>query len=115
MLILAISTSVHTSSNNEEVYLADVELRTGKHVLAKLIDTYPWYDKAIRRDLLAEHRRMRMRLERNPLKDVAAAHFFLPNQDGNIFDVDSHSRLIDSNQQQLPCFVVNHSRTKLLK
>lgn len=60
--ILAISSSVHTSSGSQEIYFADVSLRGTEHQLAKLVDLYPAYGYAMRPSLLRERRKLGIRL-----------------------------------------------------
>ena len=113
--ILAISTSVHQGSGNQEVYLADVSHKGTTHQLAKLVDTYPSNGRPILRLVLAERRLLQMTLIRNPECDSTGQSFFLGTGDANIFDVKTRRTLQDHSSEMIPCFAVVHEATRLTK
>jgi hypothetical protein len=113
--ILAISTSVHQGSGNQEVYLADVSHKGNTHQLAKLVDTYPSSGRPILRLVLAERHLLQMTLIRNPECDSTGQGFFLGTSDSNIFDAETRRTLQDHSSETIPCFTVVHEATRLTK
>jgi hypothetical protein len=113
--ILAISTSIHWGSGNQEVYLADVSHKGNAHQLAKLVDTYPSIDRPILRLVLAERHLLQMTLIRNPECDTTGQSFFLGTGDANIFDAETRRILQDHSPETIPCFTVVHEATRLSK
>jgi hypothetical protein len=113
--ILAISTSVHQGSGNQEVYLADVVHEGNMHQLAKLVDTYPSSGRPVLRLILAERHLLQMTLIRNPECDSTGQSFFLGTGDANIFDAETRRILQDRSSETIPCFMVVHEATRLAK
>jgi hypothetical protein len=113
--ILAISTSVHLGSGNQEVYLADVGHKGNTHQLAKLVDTYPSSGRPLLRLVLAERHLFQMTLIRNPECDSTGQNFFLGTGDANIFDAEARRILQDHSSETIPCFTVVHEATRLAK
>jgi hypothetical protein len=115
--IMALSASMHSAAyaGNQEVYLANIELKGGSHQLAKLVDTYPPAARPIRRAILAERYPLRMRLVRNEDCDTSGQSFFLGEDDANLFDASSRNVLKDNAAVRIPCFNVLHNATRLGK
>jgi hypothetical protein len=115
--IMALSASLHSAAyaGNQEVYLADIELKGGSHQLAKLIDAYPSAARPIRRAILAERYPLRMRLFRNEDCDTTGQSFFMGDDDANLFDASSRKVLKDNAAVTIPCFTVVHNATRLGK
>jgi hypothetical protein len=115
--IMALSDSSHSAAyaGNQEVYLANIELKRGSHQLAKLVDTYPSAATPIRRAILTERSPLRMRLVRNEDCDTSGQSFFLGDDDANLFDASSRKVLEDNAAVRIPCFDVMHNATRLGK
>jgi hypothetical protein len=113
--ILAISTSIHWGSGNQEVYLAEVRNKGNAHQLAKLVDTYPSIGRPILRLVLMERHLLQMTLIRNPECDSTGQSFFLGTGDANIFDAETRRTLQDHSSDTIPCFTVVHDATRLTK
>jgi hypothetical protein len=115
--IMALSDSSHSAAyaGNQEVYLADIELKRGSHQLAKLVDTYPSAATPIRRAILTERYPLRMQLVRNEDCDTTGQSFFLGDDDANLFDASSRKVLKDNAAVRIPCFNVMHNATRLGK
>jgi hypothetical protein len=112
--IMALSASLHSAAyaGNQEVYLADIELKGGSHQLAKLVDTYPPAARPVRRAILAERYPLRMQLFRNEDCDTTGQRFFLGDDDSNLFDVSSRKVLKENAAVTIPCFDVIHDATR---
>src|SRR5665213_2905066 len=91
--ILAISSSVHTSSGSQEIYLADISSRGTEHQLAKLVDLYPAYGYEVRTSLLRDRRKFRMRLVRHEQCDVKGKQFFLSDDPNMVFNPSIRTEL----------------------
>lgn len=113
--ILAISTSVHQGSGNQQIYLADVSHNGNTHQLAKLVDAYPSSGRPILPLVLTQRRLLQMTLIRNPECDTTGKSFFLGPGDANIFDAATRGVLDDHSSETIPCFSVIHEATRLTK
>ena len=113
--ILAMSTSVHLGSGNQEVYLAEVSFKGGPVILAKLADEYSMSDQPILRSVLQDRRELRMTLSRTPECDVTGDRFFLGQEESQIFSESARAALKSHSRVAIPCFNVRHSETRLRK
>src|ERR1700712_2893157 len=85
--ILAISSSSRQSfAGNEDIYLADVQVKGGDHRFARIIDQYPGFGLPIRLSLLRDRTEFTMQVTREPECDVPGAKVFLHSGDASIFD-----------------------------
>ena len=113
--IMALGTGVHQAfAGNQETYLADVALKDG-HAMARLIDLYSGSGDPIRRSLLIDRKQFQMQLIRKPSCDIVTDKFFLGSTDQNIFDTASRTALAQNPGAVLPCYLVVHDKTKLVK
>lgn len=113
--VLAISSSIHQSSGNQEIYLADIHLNGTAHQMAKLVDVYPPMDMPIQRSVLIDRHVLRVTLTRNPECDATGQSFFLALGDSNIFDASTRSALNQQASEKIPCYNVLHGATRLAK
>jgi hypothetical protein len=114
--IMALSTSVHHGfAGNQEIYLADIELKGKGHQVAKLVDSYSPSGPQIRRSILIEHHPLRMTLVRDADCDTTGQRFFLGTDEANIFDAATRDALKDHATEPIPCFNVIHEATRLAK
>ena len=109
--ILAISSSIHQSSANQEIYLADIQIKETADQIVKLVDTYSSIGIPIQRAVLADRRLLHMTLIRNPACDATGQIFFLAPGDSNIFNTSTQSVLNDQATGKIPCFNVVHDAT----
>ncbi len=113
--VLAISSSIHQGSGNQEIYLADIHLNGTAHQMAKLVDVYLPMEMPIQRSVLIDRRVLRMTLVRTPECDATGQSFFLAPGDSNIFDASTRSALNQQASEKIPCFNVVHDATRLVK
>lgn len=113
--ILAISSSIHIGSGNQEIYLADISFRGIEHQLAKLVDVYSVNGYPVRLPLLRERRLLRMRLMRHEQCDVKGQLFFLSDDPAMVFDLSIHAQLKNHAEDVIPCYAVGHDATRLAK
>jgi len=113
--ILAISSSVHTGSSNQEVYLADVVQKDGVHRLAKLIDRYPDYGSPIPLSVLKERPLLEMKVIRDPSCDSVNRDFFLSTDERRLFDAGARVAITDDPTSPLPCFKTEHLTIQFAK
>jgi hypothetical protein len=113
--ILAISSSIHRGSGNQEIYIADLVSAKGEHQLIKLVDAYPSSGDPISVSALRKRPSLTMKLRHDSQCDVAGKLFFLPMDDHNIFDGSIREQLAQHGEDILPCFQVEHQFTRLKK
>jgi len=114
--IMALGISAHHGyAGNQEIYLADIQIKGKDHVIAKLVDTYPPTETPIRRSLLTERHLFQMTLVRNAECDTTGQHFFLSKDEANFFDAGTRDALKDHATESIPCFTVTHDATRLAK
>jgi hypothetical protein len=111
--ILALCTSVRSSLNSQDVYLAYVSMPHDERRLARLVDAYPGYEKPIRASLLKQQRQFRMILIRDPESDVAYSNLYVPQDPRSHFAAVPADALAALDEGRLQTFTVIHSRTKL--
>jgi hypothetical protein len=102
-------------SANQEIYLADINIKGNAHQMVKLVHTYPSMALPIQRSVLEDRHLLRMKLTRNPECDATGQSFFLAPGDSNIFDASTRSVLNDQATGKIPCFNVVHDATRLAK
>jgi hypothetical protein len=113
--ILALSTTSHVPTSNQEVYLANLNAKGSTYQLVKLVDTYASAGSPILRSVLVDHHLLRMTLVRAPDCDSTGQDFFLSPGDANIFDASTRSSLQELTNAAIPCFTVVHTDTRLKK
>ena len=112
--ILAISSSSRQSfAGNEDIYLADVQVKGGDHRFARLIDQYPGFGLPIRVSLLRDRTEFTMQVTREPECDVQGAKVFLHSGDAGIFDGSVRDSLATHAADAIPCFRSVHQSIKI--
>lgn len=114
--ILAVSSSSRQSfAGNQEVYLADVQVKDGEHRFARLIDQYPGFGLPIRHSLLLDRTVLTMRVTREPECDVPGSRIYLRPGDSTVFDGSVRESLAANASQPVPCFRTLHQTIKVPK
>lgn len=115
-VMLAESTSAHTYSGNQDVYVATVT-RAGKHEpqLAKLVDRYPGYGYKIDRAALESSRTLRVRITRDRSCDTRAEEIFLPTSKDRDFDPDLRQTLDEHKGEVVECYLLQHDLTRVTR
>jgi hypothetical protein len=113
--VLALSSSVNSYPNRQDIYLADISTRDLAHQLVKLVDVYSPADIPIPKSVLVQRQLLRMTLVRDPECDSMHRNFFLSPGDANIFDESARRVLQEHADESIPCFRVAHSATRLAK
>jgi hypothetical protein len=113
--ILAVSTATHQSwAGNQDVYIADVSLKDGEHVLAKVVDLYEGYGYPIMPAVLRNRSLLKMQLVRQTACDTRGSDLYLP-QGSKIFDASVADQLRDHMGDMIPCYRTLHKTIKLAK
>lgn len=113
--ILALSSSSRQSfAGNQDVYLADVELKDG-HQFVKLVDQYPGFGLPIRPDLLHSQQQFSMKVTREPDCDAPASTIFLRAGDAVLFSASVRDTLTTHAAEPIPCYKTLHQTIKLTK
>ena len=114
--ILAISSSSRQSfAGNQDVYLADVELKDGSHRFARLIDQYPGFALPIRTSLLNNRTLLTLQVTREPECDVRGAQIYLAQSSSAIFNGSVRDSLGSRVDQVIPCFRTLHQTIRVPK
>jgi hypothetical protein len=114
--ILAISSSSRQSfAGNEDIYLADVQVKGGDHRFARVIDQYPGFGLPIRLSLLRDRTEFAMQVTREPECDVPGSKVFLHAGDAGIFDGSVRDTLATHSADPIPCFRSVHQSIQLEK
>ena len=114
--ILAISSSSRQSfAGNQDIYLADVQLKNGDHSFARIIDQYPGFGLPIRPSLLRDRTSFTMRVTREPECDVAGSKVFLHAGDADVFDGSVRDTLATHAADAIPCFRSVHQSIQIAK
>lgn len=114
--ILAISSSSRQSfAGNQDVYLADVQLKDGSHQFARLVDQYPGFGLPIRTSLLSNKTLFTLRLTREPECDVRGAQIYLAQSSSAVFDGSVRDSLQTRADQVVPCFKTLHQTIEVSK
>ena len=113
--ILALSSSSRQSfAGNQDVYLADVDLKGG-HQFVKLVDQYPGFGLPIRPDLLHGQQLFSMKVTREPECDAAGSTIFLRSSDAVIFNASVRDTLTTHAADPVPCYKTLHQTIRLAK
>lgn len=111
--ILAVSTEIRSvHGEDEDIFLAEISSKGAHTELVKLVDRYK--GQPIRRVLLRDRASFRMHITRTPSCDAPAQGFFL-GAERNIFDQRTGGRLKEAGSEDLPCYLIEHDATKILK
>ena len=114
--ILAISSSSRQSfAGNQDIYLADVQVKGGDHRFARVIDQYPGFGLPIRVSLLRDRTEFTMQVTREPECDVPGAKVFLHAGDVSIFDGSVRDSLATHATDAIPCFRSVHQSIQIAK
>ncbi len=114
--ILAVSSSSRQSfAGNQEIYLADVELKDGSHQFARLVDQYPGYGLPIRDSVLRSKPTLKMRVTREPECDVPGSRIYLAPAEAVVFDGSVRQTLAGHLTDAVPCFKTLHQTIRLAK
>ena len=114
--ILAISSSSRQSfAGNQDVYLADVELKDGSHQFARLIDQYPGFALPIRTSLLNTRPLLTLQVTREPECDIRGAQIYLAQSGSAIFNGSVRDSLESRVDQVVPCFRTLHQTIRVPK
>ena len=106
--ILAVSSSSRQSfAGNQEIYLADVQLKDGSHQFARLIDQYPGYGLPIRDSVLKAHPMLQMKVTREPECDLPGSRIYLGKVESAVFDGSVRDSLAAHRGRR--CAVLPHS------
>ncbi len=107
--ILAVSSSSRQNfAGNQEVYLADVQVKDGEHRFARLIDQYPGFGLPIRRSLIRDRTVFSMMVTREPECDVTGSQVYLARNENTVFDGSVRDSLAANATQPVPCFKALH-------
>ena len=114
--ILAISSSSRQSfAGNQDVYLADVQLKDGSHRFARLVDQYPGFALPIRTSLLNDRTVFALQLTREPECDVRGAQIYLAQRNDAIFNGTVRDSLQSRADEVVPCFKTLHQTIRVPK
>jgi hypothetical protein len=114
--ILAISSSSRQSfAGNQDIYLADVQVKGGDHRFARIIDQYPGFGLPIRQSLLRDRTTFKMEVTREPECDVPGSKVFLHGGDSGIFDGSVRDSLASHAADTIPCFRSVHQSIEIAK
>ena len=114
--ILAISSSSRQSfAGNQDIYLADVQVKGGDHRFARIIDQYPGFGLPIRQSLLRDRTSFTMEVTREPECDVPGSKVFLHAGDSGIFDGSVRDSLATHAADAIPCFRSVHQSIQIAK
>ena len=114
--ILAVSSSSRQSfAGNQEVYLADIQVKGGDHQFARLIDQYPGFGLPIRQSLLRDRTVFDMQVTREPECDVPGSRVFLRPGDSSVYDGSVRDSLASHASVAVPCFKTLHQTIKVPK
>lgn len=114
--ILAVSNSSRQNfAGNQEIYLADVQVKEGEHQFARLVDQYPGFGLPIRASLLRDRTTFAMLVTREPECDVSGAQIFLRPGDGAVYDSSVRDSLQAHMAVAVPCFKTLHQTIALPK
>lgn len=114
--ILAVSSSSRqTFAGNQEIYLADVQLKGGAHQFARLVDQYPGFGLPIRRTLLRDQTVLAMKVTREPECDVAGTQVYMQAGSDDIFDGSVRDSLTSHASVAIPCFKTLHQTIQVPK
>lgn len=114
--ILAISSSSRQSfAGNQDVYLADVQLKDGSHQFARLIDQYPGFALPIRTSLLNDRTLFTLQVTREPECDIRGAQIYLAQSSSAIFNGGVRDSLQTRADQVVPCFKTLHQTIRVPK
>ena len=114
--ILAISSSSRQSfAGNQDIYLADVQVKGGEHRFARLIDQYPGFGLPIRQSLLRDRTSLVMQVTREPECDVPGAKVFLHAGDDGVFDGSVRDSLATHAADAIPCYRSVHQSIQIAK
>lgn len=114
--ILAISSSSRQNfAGNQDVYLADVQLKDGSHKFARLIDQYPGFGLPIRTSLLNDRTLFSLRVTREPECDIPGAQIYLSQSSSAIFNGSVRDTLQNRSNQVVPCFKTLHQTIRVPK
>lgn len=114
--ILAISSSSRQSfAGNQDVYLADVQLKDGSHQFARLVDQYPGFGLPIRTSLLNNRTLFTLQVTREPECDVKGAQIYLGQSGSDVFNGDVRDSLRTRADQLVPCFKTLHQTIRVPK
>jgi hypothetical protein len=114
--ILALSSSSRQNfAGNQEVYLADVQVKSGQHEFVRLIDQYPGFGLPIRASLLRNQTLFRMKVTREPECDVPGGEVFLRPGDSAVFDGSVRDSLASRRSELIPCYKTLHQTVQITK
>ena len=114
--VLAISSSSRQSfAGNQDIYLADVQVRGGDHQFARVIDQYPGFGLPIRQSLMRDRTSFTMQVTREPECDVPGSKVFLHAGDTGIFDGSVRDSLATHAADAIPCFRSVHQSIQIAK
>ena len=114
--VLAVSSSSRQSfAGNQEIYLADVQMKHGDHQFARLVDQYPGFGLSIRPDLLRQRTSLVMKVTREPECDVSASKVFLAPGDDSIYDASVRGTLASRASGPIPCYKALHQTIRVAK
>lgn len=114
--ILAISSSSRQNfAGNQEIYLADVQVKDGEHQFARLVDQYPGFGLPIRTSLLQARTTFAMLVTREPECDITGAQIFLHPGTGGVYDSSVRTSLQAHESIAVPCFKTLHQTIALPK
>lgn len=112
--ILAISSSSRQSfAGNQDIYIADVQVKDGMHEFARIIDQYPGFGLPIRTSLLHEHTQFTMKVTREPECDVPGSQVYLSPSSSVVFDGSVRDALTSRAGEAVPCFRTLHQTIAL--
>lgn len=114
--ILAVSSSSRQSfAGNQDIYLADVQVKNGEHQFARLVDQYPGFGLPISSSLLHERTVFNMKVTREPECDMQGSHVFLRSGDAGVFDGSVRDSLAAHGSAAIPCFKALHQTIQVAK
>ncbi len=114
--ILAVSSSSRQNfAGNQEIYLADVQVKNGEHQFARLVDQYPGFGLPIQRSLLRDRTIFNMKVTREPECDVMGSQVFLRPGDASVYDGSVRESLTAHASAAIPCFKALHQTIQVSK
>jgi hypothetical protein len=111
--ILTLCTSVRSSLNSQDVYLAYISTPHHGRQLARLVDAYPGYERPIRASLLKQQQQFRIMLVRDSDEDVAYSALHMPGDESAHFGTVAPEAIADLAGGTLQSFLIIHDKTTL--
>ena len=107
------SSSRQTFAGNQEVYLADIQVKQGEHQFVRLIDQYPGFGLPIRASLLRDRTLFQMKVTREPECDVPGSDVYLRAGSASVFDGSVRDSLLAHRSEAIPCYRTLHQTIRI--